>query len=106
MRTKQIAKTVGTDDDNNIMLDTQQILTKIEAKTVKHSKNIIDLIGAGDILQVEISEEWVAKEDTIRFIIVSQTYTLEEIKDALDNGIYKIKSIVTKQQFENIEYKI
>ena len=37
---KIIAKVIGTDDDNNILLDIQQILTKPEEKTVKHSCRI------------------------------------------------------------------
>lgn len=41
---KIIAKVIGTDDDNNILLDIQQILTKPEEKTVKHSKQLIDII--------------------------------------------------------------
>ena len=30
---------------------------------VKHSKNIIDLIEVGDILEIELSEEFVERED-------------------------------------------
>ena len=45
VRTKHnIAKVIGKDDDDNVMLDTQQIITKIEAKSINHSKNIIDLL--------------------------------------------------------------
>ena len=47
---KIIAKVIGTDDDNNILLDIQQILTKPEEKTVKHSKQLIDLIEVGDLV--------------------------------------------------------
>ncbi len=72
----------------------------------KHSKNIIDLIEVGDILQIEISEEYINKEDAIRFIMLGQTYTIKEIKEALENGMYKIQSIVTKEQFANIQYKV
>lgn len=47
---KIIAKVIGTDDDNNILLDIQQILTKPEEKTVKHSKQLIDIIEVGDLV--------------------------------------------------------
>ncbi len=99
------------DNDKVILIENGKITNKFyyfktNEKIVKHSKNIIDLIEDTDVLQVEISEEWVAKEDTIRFIIVGQTYLIEEIKEALENGIYKIKSIVTKEQFKSVEYEV
>lgn len=43
-----IARIIDFDDDNNFLLDNQQIITKIESKSIKHSKNIIDLIEVGD----------------------------------------------------------
>ncbi len=43
-----IARVTGRDDDNNILLDAQQILTKPEEKIVKHSKQLIDLVEVGD----------------------------------------------------------
>lgn len=73
---------------------------------VKHSKHIIDLIEDTDIVEVEISEEWVIKEDSIRFIIVGQTYVAQEIKEALENGIYKIKTILTHEQYEKNCYRV
>lgn len=72
----------------------------------KHSKNLIDLIEDTDIVEVEISEEWVIKEDSIRFIIVGQTYVAQEIKEALENGIYKIKTILTHEQYEKNCYRL
>lgn len=101
-----IAKVIGKDDDNNIMLDIQQILTKIEEKSVKHSKNITELLEDTDILKVEISEEWVEKEDTIKFAVVGQTYTIDEVKECLENGLYKITQILTHEQFEQNSYKV
>lgn len=108
VRTKQgnIAKVIEFRDE--LILDREikfygvyrAYLNEDELENItKHSNNILDLIENTDILQVEISEEWVVKEDTIRFIIVGQTYTIEEIKEALENGIYKIKKILTKEQY-------
>lgn len=77
-----------------------------EEDIVKHSKDIIDLIEDTDILQVEISEEWVVKENTLRFIIVGQTYTIEEIKEALENGMYNIKQILTHEQYSQNCYRL
>lgn len=73
---------------------------------IKHSKNIIDLIRDTDILKVEINEEWVDKEESIKFIIVGQTYTIDEIKKDLENGIYKIKQILTKEQYNANCYRL
>ena len=72
----------------------------------KHSKDITDLIEDTDILQVEVSEEWTIKEDMIRFAVVGQTYTISEIKECLENGLFKIKQIVTHEQFEQNSYKV
>lgn len=87
-------------------IETELIFKENIKEVVKHSFNIIDLIENTDILQVEISEEWVDKKDAIVFIIVGQTSTIEEIKENLENGIYRIKSIVTKEQMKSVEYKI
>lgn len=111
-----IRKVIRRDIDKHILVDIgfegANYLTKIEEKEdiIKHSKNIIDLIEDGDIVEIEISEEFVEKEDKIKFIIIGDTFTTEEFKKAytkdFENGIYKIKSIVTKEQFKNIEYKV
>lgn len=73
---------------------------------VKHRKQLIDLIEIGDILKIKISEEWVEKQDTIKFIVVGQTYTITEIKECLENGLFKIIQILTKEQFEANCYKV
>lgn len=70
------------------------------------SDNIIDLVKFGDILKIKISEEWAEKQDTIKFIVVGQTYTITEIKECLENGLFKIIQILTKEQFETNCYKV
>ena len=35
----------------------------LDDKAIKHSKNIIDLIEVGDIVEIELSEEFVEKEN-------------------------------------------
>lgn len=77
-----------------------------EKEIVKHSKQLIDLIEAGDILKIKISEEWVEKQDTIKFVVVGQTYTITEIKECLENGLFKILQILTKEQYLNNSYKV
>ena len=77
-----------------------------EEEIVKHSKQLIDLVEVGDILKIKISEEWVEKQDTIKFVVVGQTYTITEIKECLENGLFKIIQILTKEQFEANCYKV
>lgn len=75
-------------------------------KIVKHSKQLIDLIEVGDILKIKISEEWVEKQDTIKFVVVGQTYTITEIKECLENGLFKIIQILTKEIYMANCYKV
>ena len=82
------------------------LLVDWKENIVKHSKQLIDLIEIGDILKIKISEEWVEKQDTIKFIVVGQTYTITEIKECLENGLFKIIQILTKEQFETNCYKV
>lgn len=67
----------------------------------KHSKNIIDLIEVGDyvngkvvIMDLQKSKEWYKSKDDF---ITCKDYTFEEDE---------IKTVVTKEQFENMEYKV
>lgn len=67
-----------------------------ERNIVKHSKNIIDLIEVGDYVNGKKVLQKIGK-----FLEVSSC-------DIGNNRIYDymIKSIVTKEQFNNMEYKI
>ena len=63
---------------------------------VKHSKNIIDLIEVGDYVNGSEVEE-----------ISKDTIWLKDMRDIDKKDAKKeIKSIVTKEQFTNMEYKI
>jgi hypothetical protein len=73
---------------------------------VKHSKQLIDLVEVEDILKIKISEEWVEKQDTIKFVVVGQTYTITEIKEYLENGLFKIIQILTKESYMANCYKV
>lgn len=73
---------------------------------VKHSKQLIDLVEFGDILKIKISEEWVEKQDTIKFVVVGQTYTITEIKECLENGLFKIIQILTKEKYKQNCFKV
>lgn len=101
---KIIAKVIGTDDDNNILLDIQQILTKPEKKTIKHSKQLIDIIEPGDILEIE-EEGYEEKYECLKsdkglsiYVPISDYY--KRIEDL------KIKRVLTKEQFRQNSYEV
>lgn len=64
------------------------------ADIAKHSPNIIDLIEVGDICIIDDDFVYLYDEEFIKAIF-------EDTKRGC-----KLKSIVTKEQFANIEYKI
>ena len=64
---------------------------------VKHSKNIIDLVEVGDLIKTN-------EEKTI--IHIYDIDVLEAVKEDIEEGHFKIESIVTHEQFESIEYKV
>ena len=76
-------------------------------KEIKHSKNIIDLIEVGDILEIELSEEFVEKEDKKVLTQIGEVYTKEILQKDIDNGIItKILTILIKEQYTQNCYKI
>ena len=107
VRTKdgKIDKLINSNFYMSIYVECEKGLYLIE-NIVKHSKKLIDLVEVGDILKIKISEEWVEKQDTIKFVVVGQTYTITEIKECLENGLFKIIQILTKEQVEANCYKV
>lgn len=74
---------------------------------IKHSKNIIDLIEVGDIVEVELSEEFVERKDKIVFTRIGDVYTKELLQRDVDNGIIvKIKTILTHEQYNQNCYTV
>ena len=104
VRTKRgyIRKVIRRDIDKHILLDIgfegANYLTKVEEKEdiVKHSKNIINLIEVGDYVNGELVEKVEIGPD--EFEITTTTEYLINEND--------IKTIVTKEQFASIEYKV
>ena len=64
---------------------------------VRHSKNIIDLVEVGDLVKTK-------GEKTI--IHIYDIDVLEVVKEDIEEGHFKIESIVTHEQFASIEYKV
>ena len=70
------------------------------------SEDIIDLIELGDILEIELSEEFVEKEDKKILTQIGAVYTKETLQKDIDNGIItKILTILTKEQYTQNCYK-
>lgn len=74
-------------NDNGSWFDNKNI--------IKSSPNIIDLIEVGDIVINQVGE-----------IIVPYSSNIDELKDYWNICKKPIKSIVTHEMFENMEYRI
>lgn len=101
---KIIAKVIGTDDDNNILLDIQQILTKPEEKTVKHSKQLIDLVEPGDIVNRYRVINVINKEPCPS----GKCVDIDSSKDSSECTLWEedIKTILTKESYMANCYKV
>lgn len=66
----------------------------LKKRVIKHSFNIIDLIEVGDYV------------NGAEVIWVNDHYVHCNERDTIDYTENEIKSIVTKEQFENAEYKL
>lgn len=76
-------------------------LEKIKNHIVKSSYNIIDLIEVGDIIEEILSKNSNNTYNT-RLICINNIEMLDRFKNNQD----KIKSIVTKKQFEQMKYEV
>lgn len=74
-------------------------LEKIKSHIVKASHNIIDLIEVGDYVN------GIPVEDITRFKDGTWCITFDEWR-WIDNNVNAIETIVTKEQFSEIEYRL
>ena len=74
-----------------------------EDKIVKASYNIIDLIEVGDIISFYEDIDNYKKQYVIG---IPDLITLDEIKDKITNGNIRLVSILTKQEMEQMAYKV
>lgn len=77
----------------------------LKENIIKSSPNIIDLIEVGDILYLEESDD-IACMFFRDIYLVKNEDNLLHIIDDIKNKKCKIISIVTKEQFESMEYKV
>ena len=73
----------------------------IEDEIIKHSKNILDLIEVGDLLHIKIrnAHEFI-------YYILDEDYLKMVKQNTKGDEWWKIKSIVTHEQFNEMEYRI
>lgn len=116
IRTKHgvIGKYVEKDEEGRYLLKCKidfVLCSVTEEKIVKHSKNLIDLIEEGDYVNnCRVVEHAYQKGRLFvtylyiggKVITTTEDYSWELTKDRED----LIHSIVTKEQFENISYKV
>lgn len=80
----------------------------IYGRIVKHSKNLIDLIEVGDYVNgykvVETFKDSKKENELWLSVVVSSKMIKEPLREYFDKEM--IKSIVTKERFEEIEYKV
>ena len=74
-----------------------------EDKIVKASYNIIDLIEVGDIISFYEDIDNYKKQYVIG---IPDLITLDEIKDKITNDNIRLLSILTKQEMEQMAYKV
>ena len=74
---------------------------------VNHSKQPIDLIEDKDIVEIELSEEFVEKKDKKKLIQIGDIYTKETLQKDIDNGIIiRILTILSYNQYIANCYKV
>lgn len=73
----------------------------------KHSKDILDVIENNDLVELEISEEFVEKDNNVIITKICDVYTKEILQRDIDNGIIsKVRRVLTHQQFNISAYKV
>lgn len=71
------------------------------------SDNIMDLIQDKDIVEIELSEEFVEKKDKKKLIQIGDIYTKEILQKDIDNGIItRILTILSYNQYMANCYKV
>ena len=87
--------------------DTIYAIEMSDAKKLKHSNNILDLIEDKDIVEIELSEEFVEKKDKKKLIQIGEIYTKETLQKDIDNGIItRILTILSYNQYIANCYKV
>lgn len=108
VRTKDgiIDKVINSNFYMSIYVECEKGLHLIE-NIVKHSKQLIDLIEVKDIVEIELSEEFVEKKDKKKLIQIGDIYAKETLQKDIDNGIIaRILTILSYNQYMANCYKV
>lgn len=80
---------------------------QLKDEIINHSKHLIDLIEDKDIVEIELSEEFVEKKDKKKLIQIGDIYTKETLQKDIDNGIItRILTILPYNQYLANCYKV
>lgn len=80
---------------------------QLKDEIINHSKQLIDLIEDKDIVEIELSEEFVEKKDKKKLIQIGDIYTKEILQKDIDNGIItRILTILPYNQYMANCYKV
>lgn len=80
---------------------------QLKDEIINHSKHLIDLIEDKDIVEIELSEEFVEKKDKKKLIQIGDVYTKETLQKDIDNGIItRILTILPYNQYMANCYKV
>lgn len=78
-----------------------------KSNIANHSKQQIELIEDKDIVEIELSEEFVEKKDKKKLIQIGDVYTKETLQRDIDNGIItRILTILSYNQYMANCYKV
>lgn len=92
------------DNDGN---NPEEYCLNYEEHIIKHSKKLIDLIEDKDIVEIELSEEFVERKDKKKLIQIGDIYTKETLQKDIDNGIItRILTILPYNQYMANCYKV
>ncbi len=92
-------------DIDGIWVDKAHFQYVDKREIVKSSPNIIDLIEVGDILYLEESDDIACMFFKDIYLVKNEDNLLNIIGD-IKNKKCNLISIVTKEQFESMEYKV
>lgn len=90
-------------DVEGIWIDKERMNYIDKRDLVKHSKELIDLIEVGDIVEIK---ERISCFRNVEKIPIFDIGTLIAIKDGIAKYTMKIVSVLTHEQFEQSSYKV
>lgn len=103
-----IGKVVGINKDSIYVKMNFELPFSFKKENIaNHSKQLIDLIEDKDIVEIELSEEFVEKKDKKKLIQIGDIYTKETLQKDIDNGIItRILTILPYNQYMANCYKV